>query len=182
MKQSIRIVLSFFALTLVLSFQNCSNGKFFNYKDPGVDVFAAPKLVGYSSLRYFLGGWYGPADQPNWSYDYTINFDSRNLTSRMPDAFCGKSRNLSDVEFSQLTALIESTSLKIKSPYDLTVMDGASETIEFKLKADLQKTDIVYLSADSGQPGSSVFINPKALSDFMKSLLADNSKFVVFCQ
>lgn len=131
-----------------------------------------------SVVRYFRGGWYGPAGQKNWSHDYVLNMSSGSLSSKVDDPLCGGSRIVSATELNAMKALISAEVISKKSVGEPIMADGVTETLQF---TSADGVDRVFLTRSSAGVGNLVFEHSTNISNLMKSLV-DNYQLAIACQ
>jgi hypothetical protein len=110
--------------------------------EPGPVIIA--KASELSEVNYFRGGWYGPAEMPNWSHDITFKFNTDetvSISGKLPeDAYCGKSGSLTKTEAEAFLAKLNGLTL---GHMEFGAIDGGVSMLVLKYKTGEEKT--IYL-------------------------------------
>lgn len=174
---------------LTIAFQNCERSPFIAYEGK-IDSLVKQNEVEHNrydyklvSAKYFRGGWFGPADVPNWSHDVTIEEKNGVLTvsAKATDALCGKvSQTLSEAQIAELQKLISELEVK-EVPADAPLMvDGGTRQITLKYEGEggeLKEQTI--LLTEAFETTGLYAANGDSLAAYIESL--DNS-LAMYCQ
>lgn len=108
---------------------------------PPVIIASASEI---SEIGYFRGGWYGPAEMPNWSHDMTFTFNANetvSISAKIPeDSFCGKSGSLTKAEAEVLLSKVNGLTI---GTMEFGAIDGGVSMLVIKFKTGAEKT--IYL-------------------------------------
>jgi len=146
-------------------------------ESPPVIIAKAAEL---SEVYYFRGGWYGPAEMPNWSHDIKFLFNANetvSISARLPeDEFCGKGGTLAKSEAEAFLAKINGLTL---GHMEFGAIDGGVSMIVLKYKTGEEKS--IYL------PGSD-FIGEDQLyataggNELRDHIVAIYDSLAIFCE
>jgi hypothetical protein len=125
------------------------------------------------TVRYFKGGFFPPPDQPAWSDDLEIQFDSNgtaNIHGRHFDKFCFKWGGLSAAQTSDLIERINELQVSVQTVGMSRTIDAGVEYIEIKLaNSEVKKIHLLQLDLHVGENlasnGSDLAIHLRKISD-----------------
>lgn len=181
-----KVIATFILAFLTVAFQNCERSPLIAYegkidslvKNQSLQSNRIDKKI--ASLTYFKGGWYGPVDVPNWTYDLTIKLknDVLNVSAKTTDELCGKvSQDLTDSEITELKKLL--SDLDVKSiPSDAPIMMDAG-TRQITVQYLNEEPITILLSTFFGQHDGYYATNGDSLAAFLENL---DQSLAMYCQ
>lgn len=158
---------------MVVFFQNCSKprsvltGSAVN-KEMQLSSMSE-KLV---TLAFYRGGWYGPADQPNFSDDMRLSFlesGQVNVFSLTTDGACQKYGVLTSEQKAQLKSLLDS--LQIASVTEANIIplaDGGDEKLTLTYETGHQK--IIHLNSAPAEANEYYLKSANDISLFLQNI------------
>ncbi len=182
MKSNMR--LSLFIVLVSLSLISCNGYQAASEGSPKVSDSAADKsalatsepsvlpkpAIEINSIRYFIGGFFGPAGSPNWSVDMVVQFDQEHLgiiSVKDIDSFCFKGGELNKDQIALLKESIKN--LKLTQKFEGAFMEDAGvETVTVTYSDKQVKT--IHLNVDSASFGNTIASNGIELSKWLQDI------------